>query len=262
MKFTKIRLIGLETVDLPIIGARPSDPYICKGVDGLGPPQSNVVIVKGQFQSRQTEDRELVFRVGLNANYRAGQTVESLRQILYGLLTPDEREDVIIQIMDGDTVVAVTTGYVKNIEPVLFAKEPEVQITIPCAGSYFEHPEELTIDITGSGSLEVPNTGTAPTGFFMAIFFTGPQSFWVLSKGNQKMRFDASFTAEDTLWIDTRPGQREITRMRNGVETSLLHTLSANSVWLMLRGGTNTFTGSGTAFEWGSIKYTPLYWGV
>ncbi len=38
MKFNKIRLLGVTNVDLPIVGADPSGPYVLKSADGLGPP--------------------------------------------------------------------------------------------------------------------------------------------------------------------------------------------------------------------------------
>ncbi len=50
MDITKIRIIGLSTVDLPIIGALPSDSYILKAADGLGPPESDVSIASSLEQ--------------------------------------------------------------------------------------------------------------------------------------------------------------------------------------------------------------------
>lgn len=273
MDFTKVRLVGLSTVDLPIVGALPSDPYILKNADGLGPPESDVFIANtlylgGVYQGRRPQGREIVLTVGLSPNYTSGQTVQSLRTALYGLLTPGTVEDSIpVQIMNGSTIVAVTDGYVKNIVPVYFTKDPEVQITITCAQSYLQAPAVVNV-ATASLSKTAPsivNAGTAPTGFHMEVTFTAAKS--VLTIGTdatflKQMRFDYSFLSGDTLVFDTRPGLRSVQLIRNGVTSNIISALNSASTWLLLHGGVNTFSVITNTFNWGPVFYTPQYWGV
>ena len=46
MKMNMIRLIGAASVDLPILGADPSGPFVLKSAEGLGPPEINVRLAK------------------------------------------------------------------------------------------------------------------------------------------------------------------------------------------------------------------------
>lgn len=268
MNITKIRIIGLSTIDLPIIGALPSDSFILKAADGLGPPESDVSIsssieLGGVFMGRRTHSREMVFRVGLNANYKLGQTPESLRTTLYGLLTPSEFQFVRTQFMDGLTVVAVVVGYISKIEIVPFTKDPEVQIVIQCPDPYLSAPDEITKNTGIKNPFEVENAGTAPTSFNMEVIFNQNLDSWVLTDSrNWKMNFEYAFLAGDILRFNTRPGQRSIERVRGASTANLIYTLSADSKWLILRGGVNEFTPSSGAFSWGYVKYTPQYWGI
>ncbi len=268
MDITKIRLIGLFTVDFPIVVALPSDPYILKGADGLGPPVVDVSIATstvqgGTYQGRRPQNREIVLRVGLNPNYKLGQTAAGLRDTLYGMLTPAAADALPVKLMKDDIVVAETTGYVSNIVIVPFSKEPEVQITIPCIEPYFSSPNLVTLVPTSKTGFVIPNNGTAPTGFEMEITFLPSGINWTLNGlGSEKMTFDYIFQNGDKLKFNTNPGQRFIQVTRNNVPINIIHTLTPDSVWLMLRGGNNAFTIFNPVFNWGFVSYKPKYWGL
>ncbi len=268
MDFNKIRLIGLSTVNLPIHNTRPSDSFILKAADGFGPPESAVAIAKtleqgGTYLGRQTQTREIVLRVGLNANYKLNQTPTSLRETLYGLLTPTETDAIKVQFLKNDTVVAVTVGHVSRIEIVPFTKTPEVQIVIPCVESFLNGPEEIVHNTGSKNPFIVSNVGSAQTGFAMELIFTAsPTGFILIGPSNWRMFLDYPFVTGDVLAFDTRPGKRFITRRRGGNEINLIHTLSRDSKWLILRGGDNIFAPSTGAWSWGFVKYTPQYWGI
>ena len=150
MYFTKVLLTGITPISLPIVGALPSDVYILKSVEGLGPPEVDVSITKtlnagGVYQGRQPQNREIVLMIGLNPNYKIGQTVSDLRESLYGFLTPGYLDHVVIEIVNGVTTIAKTIGYVKKIEINPFSKDPQVQVTLACLKPYFEAPTILYI---------------------------------------------------------------------------------------------------------------------
>ena len=280
MYFTKIRLTGLFTTDLPIVNALPSDRYILKNADGLGPPEVDVIIADtvnagGVYQSRRTQSRELVITIGLNPDYNVGQTPADLRTELYGLLTPSQEDKVTVTIMDGDTPLANTEGYTKRIEIVPFNKEPEVQVTIACLQQYLLAPANLYIIPGGSPGVmpptgvEIPfditNAGTATTGFYMEIVITSPQpQFYIADSFGHKMYITNYFYHGDTLILDTRPGFRGIRYKESGssTESNIIHSLSSDSTWLMLYGGVNNFIASSYFFSWGNVFYRPQYWGI
>jgi len=267
MRFTKVRLNGLEVVDLPIINALPSDPYILKNVDGLGPPVVDVSIAPtlnagGKYQGRRPQSREIVSLIGLNPDHGAGLSASDLRDSLYGMLSPGEEDHIMVQLVDDETVVVETQGYVGNLEINPFSKDPEVQLTIPCLQQYLLAPELLYVAPTSKAAPVIQNVGNAPAGFRMELIFTANVTNWTLSRpSGRKMQILYAFLTGDKLVIDTRPGSRGIWRTRSGVVKNLIGS-APGSDWLMLHGGTNTFATSSQSFNWDDVFYLPQYWGI
>ena len=268
MYFTKLRMTGLEAVDLPVVHAKPSDPYILKEADGLGPPEIDVSIINtvnagGYYQGRRSNLREIVARIGLNPDYGVNQSAADLRQTLYGMLTPGVADYVKTEVMNREDSLLYTVGHVSKLEIVPFSKVPEVQITVPCLYSHWLTATNLYIDPGSKSSPVIDNVGTAPAGFYMELTFTAPQSSWKLTnEAGEIMNVVYNFVAGDTLIIDTRQGPRGIWKSTGGVKTNIIYSLSADSSWFLLHGGLNTFTTSSQAFNWGNVYYLPQYWGV
>jgi hypothetical protein len=268
MHFTKLRFNGLTVVDFPIVNALPSDLFILKNVDGLGPPEVDVSIADtlnagGVYQGRRPQSREIVALVGLNPDYSTGQTASDLRTSLYGMLTPGYADNITIQIMDDDDVIAETTGYVSKLEINPFSKDPEVQVTVACLQQYLLAPEILFIEPADKAVVEIENVGTAPAGFHMEFIFTDDVSAFSLTDPSFKeLRFIFDFLTGDMLQIDTRPGFRGVWLTRAGDTTNIIYSLVTDSVWYMLHGGLNTFNTSSQDFDWGDVYYQPQYWGI
>ena len=268
MRFTKLRYNGLTVVDFPIIGAKPQDVYICKSVDGLGPPEIDVAIedtlnAGGYYQGRHPQNRQIVLLVGLNPNYTAGEVPADLRTSLYGMLTPGIDDKITVQIVNVEEVVASIIGYVSKMEINPFSDTPEVQITTNTISPYFRSPDELFIEPADKAAPEIENVGTAPAGFFMGVAFTADQAGWTLTHvSGKKMEFNFEFETGDLLEFDTRPGSRGIWVTRASVRYNIIYTLTQDSTWFMLHGGVNTFATSSSAFDWGDVFYLPQFWGI
>jgi hypothetical protein len=270
MKFTKIRLNGLSTVDLPIVNALPTDIYILKAADGLGPPEVDVSIANtlnagGFYQGRRPQPREIVLRIGLNPNYRASQTVADLRASLYGMLTPGVSDIVQVDIMDGDTQLVYTTGYVKKLEIAPFSPTPEVQLVLACMQQYLLSPTLLYVNPGSEASPVISNVGNAPAGFEMEVIFTAATTNWALVDANGVgMGFAHAFASGDKLIFNTQPGSRGAWLVANGTstKTNFIHKVTYDSTWYMLHGGDNIFATSSQNFNWGNVSYLPQYWGI
>lgn len=268
MIINKIRLNGLQAVELPLRGvATPADIFICKGVDGLGPVEVDNIFSNGKFIGRVPQEREISMRVALNPNWYVGQTVESLRTTLYGLLSPNGTDGVLIEFINGSTTQATVMGYVKSMTPAYFNDDPEVVITFSCEGSFLSAPSEYQVSPlpTNKTFPAIPNIGTAPTGFKASIQFTAAASFLQISSGDnsEMLRFTFPFATNDILTFDTREGQKTVLVTNNGVESSRLDILTVTTVkWPTLKGGSTTFRMSTTAYNWVSLSYKPLFWGV
>lgn len=266
MYFTKIRLNGVSYVDLPIIGAAPSDTFIMKGADGLGPVEVVVTILNGVYQGSQPQDRQVVLRVGLNANYGINQTPEQLRTTLYNLLGLRGDIPLRMDLMNGTTVVGIMNGYISKIEPVIFAKDPEVQITIDCVGSYIYAPAEIAFVPTAKTAFDVPNVGSAPVGFIFTARSTASFGSFRLSRTSDPTDYidlDYDFIPNDLIVFDTRENFLDAVVIRDDTfSTNLIAYTSLGREWPKLYPGTNNFTTSNTGFNWGSIDFTPQYWGI
>lgn len=283
MQMDKIRFVGATTVDLPIIGATPAGPFILKGVDGLGPPERTVdiaVTIKegGVRQGVRSSNRQVVARVGFQPAYNLGQTSETLRDQMYGLLVPKYGRPLVMQLLNGTTVKAIAEGDVSKCEASIFAKDPEVQVTMDCNDPYllaqaivYQTPTKQTL--TAQSQIDVVNDGTAPAGFWMSIQFTStPPNPIRLSDDSINygitngpfMSISGNWANGDILTIDTRNGRRSITRTRAGVDKAMVGYLSGASTWLQLERGDNHFLINNTNFNFVGNKFghTPAYLGV
>lgn len=279
MKFNKIRLSGASDVDLPILGLDAADPYILKSVDGLGPPEIDVAVANtiqegGVYRGRRAQNRQVVMRVGLHPDWDDGQTPEELRTTLYNLLTPKFARSVKAKMMWDDDIIALAEGQISRFEISVFAKDPEIQITLNCFSPYLMAPEiEYQIPaktpIVTNTAIDVQNTGTAPAGFWLGVTLTAPQATLRItddSNNVEKMTIGGGWEAGDTLIVDTRAGQRGVWKIESGDTDliSVLGNLSGTSTWLQLYHGENRYLINSLAFDWylEGFGHTPAYWGV
>lgn len=272
MDWTKLRLSSLNNVDLPIVDAAPSDPFILRTVDGLGAADRTVSISKPTYegsvlQSIQPQNRIVVAQIGLQPNWNTGQSSSDLREFFYEMLSGGyENAPVDLSVMNGSTVICGVAGHVEKLEPAMFSKDPSVQLTLPCLSPYLSAPAAVHPSTSGLSKYvpEITNVGTAPTGFDLTITFTASMSSWQMEKqdGAMKMNFVYPFLSGDILRIVTEPGNKQIRLTRSGVTTSLLKALTADSGWLKLYRGVNGFNISNPAFNWTDLAYTPRYQGI
>jgi hypothetical protein len=104
----------------------------------------------------------------------------------------------------------------------------------------------------------------------MKITFTGTVDTWqIQTQGGLKklaVRYapdvSARFLSGDILEFDTTPGQRFIQVTRGVDLINLLGTVTTDSEWFQLYGGTNNFVVNTSAFNWTDIWFRPQFWGV
>ena len=282
MKMDMLRLIGATSVDLPIFGATASGPFVLKGADGLGPPNITVrfgrtVLEKAIYQGKYPNPRQIIAAVGLQPDWDTGQTVEELRTVLYGLLTPRYGQMVRAEVVSNGVVKAFAQGHISKFEPSMFSKDPAVLITMDCDYGYLLSPdvveqEPVQSTIGGIRGFDVQNDGTAPSGFKAGfILRANVGNTLVLSDENASgMKFQVDgidWQSGDKFLIDTRPGSRGCWRgAAGGAYVSCLNNMNALvSEWLYLYGGDNTLLLNTTAFDWDpayNFAHQPAYWGV
>jgi hypothetical protein len=270
--FDAVRLIGLTEIDLPIFGVKATDPYQVAHIDGLGPPELDVVLAEthtpgGVFVDRRSQGRQIVARVGLNPDYKIGQTVSDLRYYLYGLLSPGvdpANQSIRVVFLSQNEAVVETVGYVKRIEIVPFNKKPEVQITIDCLGPYLEKPDVTRFIPPATSTWTIDNVGLAPTGVAFEIkFLTAVSTFSIAIQNGTFMDFQSAFAVNDRLIVDTNQATRQVKLKREASFIRFLEMLTAESKWLTLHGGTHVVqTSNPSQFEWISFEYRSRHWGI
>ena len=282
MKMNMLRLIGASTVDLPLLGAEESGPFVLKSAEGLGPPEVNVrlartVLEKAVFQGKTANLRQIIALVGLQPDWNVGQTAEELRTELYSLLTPRYGQMVRAEVVYDGVVQGYAQGHVSKLEVALFSKDPAVQVTLDCDYGYLLSPtlkvqQPVLGTINGSRTFLVENDGTAPSGFIMGVTLPqGGGTSLVLSDEDprgQKLQIDGiSWGAGDRFVVDTRPGSRGVWRgTGTGALTSVLNNLNSSvSEWITLYGGDNRLILNVPDLTWLSgydFTHQPAYWGV
>jgi hypothetical protein len=284
VKMDMLRLVGSETVELPILGADASGPFVFKGADGLG--ASDVVVQMGKttlekafYQGKSTTLRQITVVVGLQPDWEEGQTPGDLRDLLYRLLTPRYNQMVRAEVWADDEQQAFAQGQISKMEPAMFTKDPAVQITLNCDYGYLLAPETVTQiptqeTVGGARKFIVENDGTAPAGFVMGVVLTDAVGTLRLANidalGNgAKMQIEGiSWAAGDRFMIDTRPGSRGVYRgAAGGALVSCLNNINATiSEWPYLYAGDNELEFNfPDAFDWDTAYYfqhQAAYWGV
>lgn len=272
--YDTIRVAGDVNVDFSLRQARPTDSYILREAEGITAPEFNMQIANtlyqgGVFQNRQSINRQVVLSVRLNPNYGAGETVKSLRQNLYKMLSPRWGRALKVQLLLAGSVVAEIEGHVSGMPMNPFVKDPEVQVTIDCLSACWFAPTPVNyLPGTGDG-ISINYEGSAPVGFAFSItYHDNINGFQIAHSDNalEKIRIDRLFAPNQVLTVDTRPGSRGVTLTTGGVTTSLLANYSIDSKWLELYEGVNDFTVSGAwngnGFTWNGVTYTPQWWGA
>lgn len=271
---TTIQLQGLKNINLrhgP--DADPSDHYILKSVDGLGPPDITNAIAQldsgGRYGGRQAAPKQLIFTIGLNPRWDNGQTALELREEIYKLLSTGYNPSVPIRLLNGDTPVAKTTGYVAHIDPDLFSKDPQIVLTMDTLDAYLHdvNPTHYGHNDIGGFRPVVVNPGTAEVGFQFAVKFTAARNKWfikVREHQNIGMEFDFDFSIGDVLAVSTIPGSKYVHwNKHRGKVTNKMGILTNSSEWLTLHPDVNHFVVPKTGWVWkGPLQFTARWWGA
>lgn len=280
MKFDKIRLSGQLQVDLPIIGAQASDPYIIRDIDGLGPSEADVRIRRtlnagGVYQAAQPRYKNVEISVRLNPDHKIDMTVADLRDNIYMLLTPIFGNPVRLMLMlNNGLIVSYIEGYLNRVTPNLFSNDPEVQIQMDCTQAYLSawNTEELYsgTDLPSAATttfdLAVP-VGTAPAWpYFSYTLSQATGTFELYHSALPGTRFIVQYpmAVGGRVEVQMRPGGRYVYYYPpgGGAGVSMLPYLTSVSRWLELYPGMRNVIRSSTSGVMNYVSYRPQYQGV
>lgn len=121
------------TLHLPVSDEPTINPIQIRNIEGLGPVSADVASlpfgsIDGEAYLGSTVGRRnIVITVGLNPDWE-DQTVASLRQLLYTYFMPKLGVTIVFESLHLPRVSIF--GIVESMEPVIFSRDPEIQISI------------------------------------------------------------------------------------------------------------------------------------
>lgn len=275
---TQIDVVCDNPFYMSVLGANPRDSLILQKITGLGPPDKNLYIGDyardgGVYNGRRVVPRNVMKYIKINPNFGNDETVDGWRDILYRAYNDPlvDGDDVTIVLHDDVKPDRYFTGYTEKFETEPFDENTDVVISMICPDPFLRDVNETVIEPPSGtpGWQTVPFTyiGTAEAGFETTIEVQASTTTLTLNNNGKTMVLTYPFQVGDIVYINTIPGQRQITVTRSGVTTDIYYTLYSASTWLSLHSQNNTLQIYGAApsnivAAITNLTYTQMWWGA
>lgn len=254
--------------------------FLILSMDGLGPTKAtinktNLATSDGSiFNSSRIDSRNIVLLLKLLES----PTIEATRQKSYKYFPIKKRVRFLIET---DTRICETYGYVETNEPNIFSKNEITQISIICPDPYFYSAggagKQTTIFSGIESQFSFPFSNESPTEDLLVmgnilmkqeqtVFYRGDSEIGIMiyihalgavtnltiynlfTRETMQINTDRLQTltgngiiAGDDIIISTTKGQKSIQLFRNGIYTNILNCLDKNCDWFRLTKGDNVF---------------------
>jgi hypothetical protein len=251
-----------------------SSGYVIADIQGLDPVKavlvsSNFANLDGaQYQTSRREPRNIVMTLELKPDY-INKTVRELRTNLYSFFSP--KNEVYLRFFMADGLTVNITGRVESFETALFTQEPKVDISLMCFDPDFQGLTPVVVSHSTVSTLTeftIDYEGSVPTGFkFVLSVDRSLSAFTIYQRpGDNIIRtfdFASSLVNLDVVTVNSVKGNKYVTLLRTGSESSLLYGKSPQSNWMELQPGENHMRvfATGAAIPY-TITYTPRYGGL
>lgn len=237
------------TLELPL--KDQSNGYLVKDIQGLDPVKATIVsssfaLIDGeQYQSSRRESRNILLKLGLEANYTTN-TVRELKARLYSFLMPKSR--VLLRFFVEDEPTVEIYGRVESFESPSFTQTPEANISLICHQPDFYIPEPVVINGLTSAEINseflIEYYGTVETGLRFTLNANNSVDDFTISHRpsdgmTRTLEFIEPLIRDDVLEINTNSGNKRVYRTRAGAAESILYGVSPYSNWITLMPGPN-----------------------
>jgi hypothetical protein len=255
---TKVEILGLRLFapTLPLLegGSAGSDPLQILNVEGLGPVKAAITtspygVFDGEsYLGGNVGKRNIVMTIGLNPNWH-DQSMSSLRMLLYNYFMP--KLPVRLRFSSSYLPDCQIDGVIESMDPNMFSKDPQVQISIICPMPDFVAVEPtVETGLTNSGILFKTMTypGSVPAGIILkieqAVGSPGEDAIQLILKGeHQPLTFVAQGKIDPTTYfeIDSIPGEKYVHSVSTmlGTITNYLNSVAVDAIWPLLYPGKN-----------------------
>lgn len=247
--------------ELPLAGFMPSsDPIHIRNIDGLEPVKAEITSTqlasgRGEIpQGSTVGKRNIVLTLGFNPDWAGGQTISTLRQMLYRYFMPEQWCK--LRFFSDYLPTVDIEGKCESVQPNIFSPDPEMQISILC-----HKPDFIEIDSTiysgtvddGSIELEFEYLGSVDAGFELRIdrsasniAYTGPVEITLKSPIEPQVFSIDPVTIDGSKYfkLSTVPGFKRAQNVAtlDAHLTNLLSAVDDLSVWPQLKPGMNVLS--------------------
>lgn len=240
-----------------------SSEYVIKNIDGLGPVKATLTSADNAsdpgstFLSARDGQRNIVITMGYAPNYSTGSNVTELRDAAYAVFTPK----MLVELTFTDDLLGTfkISGHVESCEPILFAKDPEIQISIINDDPYFYKQAtdivyNIPLLVPGADTFSINYTGKVPVGFVFefdrdANATVGLDDYVALKMlpfedyVSPKMAlYNVPFLDDDHFRISSARGDRSATYVRASLEHNAMIYFDGSLVSMQLEPGLNYFS--------------------
>lgn len=270
-------------------------------IEGLGPPKADINYQKlatgdgGLYNSSRADTRNVVLTLAPLDN----PSVEKNRIKTYRYFPLKKKVKLTFKT---DVRVLYCEGYVESNEPDVFSDLETTQISVICVDPWlyapgdsasvfsgvtpmFEFPfsnESLTDNLIEFGDIMVDtrarliyegdidagveiNVHALDGAEDIKLFNVDTREKMIIDTGVIATKTGKPFGYADDIFISTRPGNRYVKLLRDGVYTDIISALDRDSDWLMLTTGDNVFgfdARIGANNLWVTYSYRNTYGGV
>lgn len=259
MLLTMIKVTNPQGSVLELPLSDISSGYIVKDVEGLGPVKTSLVSsvfanADGeQYHSSRREARNLKIKLGLSPDYSL-YSVHHLRSQLYQYFAPKTELKLTFRLFDKFATSVLNqqldldiSGRVETLEPDLFTNDPSVDLSIMCFNPDLVDPRAIIFKGTTTHNLTetlLDYEGSSETG---VIFRLLPRrivpEFTIYHRTpSERLRtfhFTQQLTFLDELTVSSFYGNKYATLKRDGVERSVLYSITPQSDWFEIYPGPN-----------------------
>lgn len=238
--------------------------YAITNIDGFDPPEATINTSKNAgadgslFNSAYANERQITITMVINA------PVEQNRINLYKWFKTKFPVKLTYETESRNVYIE---GFVQSIQIGYFEKKQTAQIVVLCPKPYLNGSEtneqifsninplfEFPFSIPAEGvpfsevllyvEKSILNYGDIVTGVLIKINALGtienPKIYNVETR--EHMILNTNLLRGDVVEINTRFGEKSITLIRDGVESSIVGSLEDGSTWFQLEVGDNVFT--------------------
>lgn len=241
-----------DTLLLADNGRAETDLLQVRDITGLEPVEAAINTIPfgfldgDSYAGSSVSKRNIVLTIKPNPNW-IDWTYEKLRRILYAYFMPKSQVRL---VFETDEIPPVEiTGYVESIDPAIFSKDGEIQISIICPYPHFMAVTPIVVTgFTNGDPLEFDYDGSVETAVNLEVLWDsgvplGSTDIQIDQSAFSSFIVSAPVNATTYFIMNSVPGNKYVRTVDSlsGEWTNILANIQEGSIWPILKPGPNYF---------------------